>query len=505
MAMIIYNFPSITLTMNILIVTGRKASNIVRKAIEGLRDVDMQVLNLDIAAFTTPKLLRDTLLNLKQKFDLVLVSGLCGGDFSKLEKEFNVKIRLGPKHASDLGLILKYVDKIELSSKIPACLLLAELIRKDALQKVQALEKNAEYEFLIKNLKIGGGSRMKVLAEIVDATRLEREALLRRAEYYISEGADIIDLGVHLDAEVEDVERVVKILKPLDLPLSVDTLDGELIKAGVEAGADLVLSLNSANLEIAGEAVANRDAAAVVIPDGEDLSSLFRNIERAKAIGIKKVIADPILNPVAQGFMKSLIRYHGFRELDRRTPLLFGVGNVAELIDADSQGVHAVLAGLALELNASILFTPEHSQKTRGSVRELKTASEMMFLARDRQTVPKDLGIDLLSIKEKRARPSLMELSGQEIIINAEKSKSWRLDPKGCFKIGIVKLNGEEVILALHENIGIKGKKAKEILDTILKHDLVSSLEHAAYLGRELMKAELALRFRRSYVQDDEF
>jgi dihydropteroate synthase-like protein len=497
--------------MNILIATGRKASNIVRKAIEGLKEikeinVQVAVLDLDIAAFTTPKLLRNTLFNLKQKFDLVLVSGLCGGDFSKLESEFNVKIRLGPKHASDLGLILKYADKIEFSNKIPACVLLTELVRKDALQRAQVLEENAGYEFLIKNLKIGGDSRMKVLAEIVDATRLEKEALLKRAKYYAKEGGDIIDLGVHLEAEVEDVQRTFKILKALDLnlPLSIDTLDGELIKAGVEAGADLVLSLNSANLEIAGEAVANCNAAAVVIPDGEDLSSLFKNIERARAIGIKNVIADPILNPLAQGFVESLMRYYKFRELDRSTPLLFGAGNVAELIDADSIGVHAVLAGLALELNANILFTPEHSQKTKGSVRELRIASEMMLLARDRQTVPKDLGINLLAIKEKRARSSLLDLSEQEII-NAEKSKSWRLDPKGCFKIGIVELNDEEVILALHEELGIKGKTAKEILDTILKRELVSSLEHAAYLGRELMKAELALKFKRSYMQDDEF
>ncbi|MEM2925464.1 MAG: dihydropteroate synthase-like protein [Methanocellales archaeon] len=493
--------------MDILIVTGRKASSIVRKTIEGFRDlngdlnVEIAVLDIDIAAFTTPKLLRDVLLKLKRKFDLILVSGLCGADFSKLEKEFNVKIRLGPKHASDLGLILKYVDKMEFSSKIPACVLLTELIHKDALGKIQAIEGNADYEFLIKKLKIGGGSRMKVLAEIVDATRLGREALLRRANYYAREGADIIDLGVHLEAEVVDVQRVIEILRPLGLPLSIDSLDGEMLKAAAEAGADLILSLNSANLEIAGEAVANSDAAAVVIPDGEDLSSLLRNIERAKAIGIKKVIADPILNPIAQGFIDSLMRYYKFRELDRRTPLLFGVGNVVELIDADSIGVHAILAGVAMELNANILFTPEYSQKTRGSVRELKIASEMMLLARARETVPKDLGIDLLSIKEKRARPSLLEFKNIEVI-NAESAKSWKLDPKGYFKIGVV---DEEYILALHENLGIRGKTAKEILDTILKRELISSLEHAAYLGRELMKAELALKFKRSYVQDDEF
>jgi dihydropteroate synthase len=42
-------------------------------------------------------------------------------------------------------------------------------------------------------------------------------------------------------------------------------------------------------------------------------------------------------------------------------------------------------------------------------------------------------------------------------------------------------------------------------MDTILKMELVSRIEHAAYLGQELKKAELALKLGRSYAQDDEF
>lgn len=493
--------------MNILIVTGRKASQTARKAIEEFRDVQVEVLvlNLDIAAFTTPKLLRAALGERKQNYDLIMISGLCGADFSKLEKDLGVKIRLGPKHASDLGLILKYADKIEFSSRVPACTLLAEMIKKDALRSAEELEQKAEWSFKMRNLKIGSSSRMKVLAEIADATRLGREALLKRSRYYAREGADMIDLGVHLEANAEDVERTIEIVKPLGLPISIDTLDGELIRAGAGAGVDMVLSLNSMNLEIAGKDIANSDAAAVVIPDGDELSSLLSNIEKAKAMGIKKIIADPILNPIAHGCVESLARYHRFRELDSETPLFFGAGNVVELIDADSTGAHAVLAGLAMELKAGILFTPEHSAKARGSVRELRIASEMMLLAREKQTTPKDLGIDLLMIKEKRARQSLLEVDGKKEIIAGEKSKTWKLDPSGCFKIGIVELNGEEVIFAVHEKLAIKGKTAKEIMDTILKRELVSSLEHAAYLGRELMKAELALKFRRSYAQDDDF
>ncbi|MDL5502347.1 MAG: DUF4346 domain-containing protein, partial [Candidatus Methanoperedens sp.] len=51
----------------------------------------------------------------------------------------------------------------------------------------------------------------------------------------------------------------------------------------------------------------------------------------------------------------------------------------------------------------------------------------------------------------------------------------------------------------------IAGSTAKDILDTIVRRGLISRLDHAAYLGRELMKAEIALKFKRSYSQDDKF
>jgi len=40
---------------------------------------------------------------------------------------------------------------------------------------------------------------------------------------------------------------------------------------------------------------------------------------------------------------------------------------------------------------------------------------------------------------------------------------------------------------------------------TILSQGGVSLLDHAAYLGRELYKAELAIRYGRSFEQDGEF
>ena len=48
----------------------------------------------------------------------------------------------------------------------------------------------------------------------------------------------------------------------------------------------------------------------------------------------------------------------------------------------------------------------------------------------------------------------------------------------------------------------ISGKTAIEIVNTLIKHKYISSLQHAADMGIELCKAELALKYKLDYVQD---
>jgi dihydropteroate synthase len=49
----------------------------------------------------------------------------------------------------------------------------------------------------------------------------------------------------------------------------------------------------------------------------------------------------------------------------------------------------------------------------------------------------------------------------------------------------------------------VAGISAKDILNTLIDFGLVTRLDHAGYLGRELEKAEIALRLKRSYSQDE--
>lgn len=85
--------------------------------------------------------------------------------------------------------------------------------------------------------------------------------------------------------------------------------------------------------------------------------------------------------------------------------------------------------------------------------------------------------------------------------------EEWKMDPKGYFTIK--PFPDEGVIRARYYGpdyackFMIEGKNAEEMYNTIMREGLVSTFQHAAYVGCELMKAEIALNKKLPYVQDD--
>lgn len=492
--------------MKILVATGHLAEMAVRRSVAALADVI--VVDTKIAAFITPGKLLAAIEKHVSIFDyeLIFIPGLVSGNFSKAESRLGCAIRLGPKHAYDLSFVLPFAGKMDFSTKVPACELLHDVRRRQALEMTEGLEEASVPALLLKDLKIGGNSRMKVMAEVVDATGMESDHLAAKVRSFITKGADIIDLGASLHASPDDVEAAIRLARSVtSLPISIDTLDPTLLTRALKTGVDLLLSLDSSNIPIIGPMLAKADVPAVVIPDpGEGLESLLRNIDAARKAGVKHIIADPVLDPIGHGFTGSIVRYREFHMLFPDIPVFLGVGNVTELLDADPAGVNATLCGIGADVGASILFTPEYSNKTQGSISELKKASLMMVLSHERESSPKDLGIDLMGIKEKRRRSDgILPAS----FVEAKSTGMWKLDPAGSVRISIVPDEGGDggLILAEHDATTLVGRTAGEVMDTLIAFGLVSRLEHAGYLGRELKKAELALMFNRSYSQDDEF
>jgi len=494
--------------MRALAVTGRLAEEMVREAVGDRADV--LVMDVDVASFITPKMLREAR---PSGYDIILIPGAITADFGPVEVALGAKIRLGPKHAFDLRRVLPLLDSVELSTTVPACVLLEERMREEARSAVQRLEAEAKAPMVIKGVKVGGSSRMKVLAEIVDATRFDDSDLAEMVRHREREGADMIDLGIPLDAEPAAVARAVIVAKGATrLPVSVDTLRADLLKAGIEAGCDLVLSLDGSNLNEAAEGAASAGVPAVVLPGPE--TTLAENLRRALDLGVR-AMADPVLSPPLMRLAESICRYREVHQAFPEVPLFFGVGNVTELIDADSPGANALLAAIGAEVGASVLFTPEYSEKARGSIRELRTASEMMLLAGARKSPPKDLGLDLLVLKEKHRRPeeeipeefvAVEGLAGGEAGDGGDKDsrigrggRRWEMDPAGSFRIGVAKGR----IVVRHDSATLVGRSARDLLAEIVDRRLVTRLDHAGYLGRELERAEMAIRLGRSYSQDE--
>jgi dihydropteroate synthase-like protein len=232
-------------------------------------------------------------------------------------------------------------------------------------------------------------------------------------------------------------------------------------------------------------------------------------ISKARSLGIKQILADLIIEPL--NILRSFIAFQEFAKRNPDVPLFLGATNFTELIDADSVGVNALLACLSCEVGASILLATEKSTKAKGTVRELAVASKMMFLAKKRDSVPKDLGLDLLILKDKRLReePYSRDVEADaKVVYASECLKPEVLDEKGLFKIAVDQINGDIVALYLTDeqqskpSVVIKGKTAEQVFSKIEDMGLVSRLDHAAYLGRELEKAEVALRTGKEYVQD---
>ena len=101
----------------------------------------------------------------------------------------------------------------------------------------------------------------------------------------------------------------------------------------------------------------------------------------------------------------------------------------------------------------------------------------------------------------------------KRIVEKYHKIKDWVMDPSGYFLIAI---DRENKILRVgyckFTKLGnkpvndmvsiISGRNAIEIVNTLIKHKYISSLQHAADMGIELCKAELALKYKLNYVQD---
>jgi dihydropteroate synthase-like protein len=244
-----------------------------------------------------------------------------------------------------------------------------------------------------------------------------------------------------------------------------------------------VLSVNSSNLPVAQE-LAGTETRVVVIPDfGEGLDTLDRSIESLERWKVRYLI-DPIVEPIGFGFMASLERY---AEIHRRYPSaaqLMGIGNITELTSADSTGVNAVLLAVCEETGVRAVLTTEVIPWAHGAVREIDIARRLMHHALSHRTLPKGVDNRLVTVKD----PEILEYDEAEL---RELHAAVR-DPN--FRI----FADRQTITVFNNEIFVRGTDIQEIFSQLG----VDEATHAFYLGRELMKARLAITLGKTYRQE---
>ena len=521
--------------MRILIITGDLAYPLIKNVVKDSKeDIIVHVADTQVAAFLTPnqiiKEVKTNFSNQLDDIDMILVPGLIKKGTRQITKELGIPTFKGSTDGADLLMVINLLEKISLSEDKPADKLIEEEKRKEAFKFIENFEndeKNIEKllkkpnNILIRNLPVGEDFPMRVLSEIANAPFLSKQELINKCQYFVDSGADMIDIGMAAGEDFSDkIPELINTLRPIvgDRPLSIDTLNPNEIKVAAENGIDFVLSLDLGNNSEVQEILKEKDIPAVLLPtnfsQGISPKTPLERVEAMRQL-IKdteglRYVADLILDPVnSSSIVESIIACHEFHKTNP-APMFFGVGNVTELMDADSGGVNVLLAGIGMELGVSILFTPEESGKTRGSVYELAIASKMMFLAKHRKSIPKDLGINLVAFKDKHKRNDIISnnIDGIPKTRRDEPLKFVR-DKAGSFKISVDygTTVSKSKIIATHfkknePDLVIEGQSAKEIYEEIIKKDLVKRIEHAAYLGSELQKAEIAMVTGKDYVQD---
>jgi dihydropteroate synthase-like protein len=447
-------------------VTGRLAAPSLRCVADGLKEelgLDISVLELPIsvAALMTPEWALNRIAGsgkadevLQEPPGVIVMPGRVSGDLRVMEDALGVRVARGPDDLWDLPEWLGFD-----SSKL-------------------------KFDDVSEPGAAGG---VKIVAEIVDAWRMPVPAIVELAEAFRRDGADYIDLGGNPDVGVPDVDEKIAALKSGGFLVSVDTFHRETIHRAVEAGADMILSVNSSNMDLLDSARA--DCKFVAVPDyergeGDYVSSLELNVENASRRGAA-VIADPILAPPLMGFVQSLCRFYEYRSLHPGVPMLMGAGNVTELLEADSAGVNALLAACIHELRIDYVLTTEAASWTRGTVRELREARGIMAAASARGTLPKRLSAALRELKGPQAKFDLKSLREMQSSVT---DPNWRI------------FAAAEAVCAFNCERFLYGRDVAEIYARME----ITDPGHAFYLGRELQKAAIALSLGRCYVQDDE-
>jgi dihydropteroate synthase len=433
---------------HLLFVTGKLAEQALRRTLAELAprvgfEYTVAVLPITVAALaTTPWIVRH--LRFPSGVDRIVLPGLCLGELAIVSQAAGVAAERGPKDLRDLS---EYFGK--------------------------SSERPTNY----------GAYDIEILAEINYAPRLNRDELLAQALSLRADGADIIDLGCAPGSTWNGAGEAVRLLRNHGLRVSIDSVDRAEVSAAVAVGAELVLSVNSTNLDAA------RDwgCEVVAVPDvPATLEGLDRTIETLAGQGVPFRI-DPVVEPIGFGFAASLGRYLDVRRRYPDAAMMMGVGNLTELTDVDSAGINVMLLGFCQELGIRSVLTTQVINWCRSCVRELDLARRLVYHACTERVLPKHLEPNLVLLRDPKQR-EYGETALQELAASITDRNFRLFAERGMLHV-------------INDKLLLQGVDPFALFALMQRQEFIDP-PHAFYLGYEMAKAITALTLGKNYVQD---
>ena len=322
----------------------------------------------------------------------------------------------------------------------------------------------------------------KIIGEITEAPNMSVKEIIKQANTYKKDGADIIDIGCLPSTEFPHLSETIQELKNQNFMVSIDSLDEKNLISGAKAGADFLLSLQEKSIWIMNEV----EAIPIVIPDYPREEKKFYKLIEKLLKDDKEFIADSILEPINFGFTDSIVRYHSFRKNFPSVEIMMGIGNLTELTHADTAGMNALLFGIASELEINYALCTQVSEHCNKAIIEGNFARRIMHTTKTYSMPPKDISNKLLNLHERKPFPySTSEL--KEMWSNV-KDKNYR-----------IYVNQDGIHVFNNKNFYTEQDAAE-----FYKHlDIKNDDGHAYYLGMELARAEIAFLLGKRYDQDE--
>lgn len=482
--------------LKVTLLTSRTAKDLVEsyvKMITPIEGLEVDIVELPVHAISmlpTEVIARiiaknDLLRRRLGDSDVILVPGNVRGDASVISKIAGKPVYKASKALSLLPQVLRHIA----SGGVLDTIVNAENIIPLERPRVDYIE-----AFRLNGVSIPlRGPPLVISAEI--PYWIKGDDFKRVMSRYVGEGAQIIVVGSSFEVSPEDLGVKVSTALELGCPVLAEAPTRDHARVALDSGASgLVVSAESVE-HIAGSTGGD---VALVVGD-RNLGVLEEAVNKAREVGLTKIIVDPVVGIPLVDFSQTVERYKIASKLG--LPMLFSSANVTEEVEADSHGVHALLAILAVELGASVYHVVEDSYKTVHSVSEAREALRLATEAYVRRESMRGYYSRLLVVKQANPPEKATSKPGERINYIEP-----RWDKRGYVKIEVDHDRGVIVVSYIGYDgnvVSVEGTHGPSLVRALTRK-IGLDAEHAAYVGYEVAKAEIALKLGKTYIQDEE-